>query len=179
MPKQSKIQKIQTAKKTKYREKIRKILIVGLSLVLSKKCILIIQVQRGLYFTVFFQIQRANICIGMHSFELLRKSRVDSASLKRTENFQPEKPFLHILSPKYLFLILLPFHSFQSQSIITEFHMCTTMPQHENCNSYYENFERSERSQPCGVCNALGLRVLGVSHRCKDTGKVIIPHHVC
>ena len=67
MPKQSKIQKIQTAKKTKYREKIRKIIIVGVSLVLRKKCILKIQVQRGLYFTVFFQIQRANICIGMHS----------------------------------------------------------------------------------------------------------------
>jgi hypothetical protein len=68
MPKQSNIQKIQTAKKTKYREKIRKIIIVGLSLVLRKKCILTIQVQRGLYFTVFFQIQRANICIGMHRF---------------------------------------------------------------------------------------------------------------
>jgi hypothetical protein len=37
MPKQSKIQKIQTAKKTKYREKIRKIIITGLSLVLRKK----------------------------------------------------------------------------------------------------------------------------------------------
>jgi hypothetical protein len=52
-----------TAKKTKYREKIRKIITVGLSLVLRKKCILKIQVQRGLYFTEFFQIQRANVCI--------------------------------------------------------------------------------------------------------------------
>jgi hypothetical protein len=51
--------------KTKYREKIRKIIIVGLSLVLRKNCILKIQVQRGLYFAVFFQIQRANICIGI------------------------------------------------------------------------------------------------------------------
>jgi hypothetical protein len=33
----------------------------GISLVLRKNCILKIQVQRGLYFTVFFQIQRANI----------------------------------------------------------------------------------------------------------------------
>ena len=74
MPKQSKIQKIQTAKKTKYREKIRKIIILGLSLVLRKNCILKIQVQRGLYFTVFFQIQRAKVCIGMHS-KNIRKIR--------------------------------------------------------------------------------------------------------
>ena len=73
MPKQSKIQKIQMAKKTKYREKIRKINIIGLSLVLIKNCILKIQVQRGLYFTVFFQIQRANICIGMHRLKSVER----------------------------------------------------------------------------------------------------------
>ena len=48
------------------------------------------------------------------------------------------------------------------------------MPQHEECNSYYEDFEKSERSQPCDVCNALdGRRCLGVSHKRKDTGIVI------
>jgi hypothetical protein len=51
-------------------KKIRKIIIVGLSLVLRINCILKIQVQRGLYFTVFFQIQRAKVCIGMHRFTL-------------------------------------------------------------------------------------------------------------
>jgi hypothetical protein len=51
--------------KTKYREKIRKIITAGLSLVLQKNCILKIQVQRGLYFTVLFQIQRANVCVAL------------------------------------------------------------------------------------------------------------------
>jgi hypothetical protein len=50
MPKQSKIQKIQMAKKTKYREKIRKINIIGLSLVLIKNCILKI---RSVFYCIF------------------------------------------------------------------------------------------------------------------------------
>jgi hypothetical protein len=44
------------------------------------------------------------------------------------------------------------------------------MPQHEECNLFLEDFEKSERSQPCGVCGKLGLRVLGGSHKRKDTG---------
>jgi hypothetical protein len=54
------------------------------------------------------------------------------------------------------------------------------MPQHEECNLFLEDFEKSERSQRCDVCNALGLQVLGGSHKRKDTGKLIIPlTHAC
>ena len=52
------------------------------------------------------------------------------------------------------------------------------MPQHDECNLCVEDFEKSERSQPCDGCFALdGRRCLGVSHKRKDTGKVIVPRH--
>ena len=53
------------------------------------------------------------------------------------------------------------------------------MPQHEECNLFLEDFEKSERSQRCDGCFALdGRTCLGVSHKRKDTGKLIIPSHL-
>jgi hypothetical protein len=48
--------------KTKYREKMENNYSMP-KFRTEKKCILKTQVQRGLYFTVFFQIQRTNVCI--------------------------------------------------------------------------------------------------------------------
>ena len=54
------------------------------------------------------------------------------------------------------------------------------MPQHEECNLFLEDFEKSERSLPCELCKLLdGRTCLGVSHKRKDTGKIIIPAHAC
>jgi hypothetical protein len=48
------------------------------------------------------------------------------------------------------------------------------MDQHDKCNLFLEDFEKSERSQPCDGCFALdGRRCLGVSHKRKGTGIVI------
>ena len=49
------------------------------------------------------------------------------------------------------------------------------MPQHEECNLFLEDFEKSELPKPCEGCLALdGRKCLGVSHKRKDTGTLII-----
>ena len=44
------------------------------------------------------------------------------------------------------------------------------MPQHEDCNSFYEDFTKEERVLPCPGCAALdpNLKCLGVSHKRRD-----------
>ena len=47
------------------------------------------------------------------------------------------------------------------------------MPQHEECNSCYEDFEKSELGQDCVGCLYYNHHCPGASHKRKDTGIVI------
>ena len=47
------------------------------------------------------------------------------------------------------------------------------MPQHEECNSCYEDFEKSELGQDCVGCLYYNHHCPGASHKRKDTGVVI------